>query len=72
MNIILVVLLKATNLAPSSFRLKYASNMSENAITNENHFQYNDNQLAQAKRFENGENEIMMQKMIHHIKLPFY
>ncbi len=62
---------KATNLAPSSFRLKYASNMSENAITNENDFQYNNNQLAQAKRFENGENEIIMQKMIHHIKLPF-
>lgn len=62
---------KATNLAPSSFRLKYASNMSEIAITNENHFQYNNNQLAQAKRFENGENEIMMKKMIHHIKLPF-
>ena len=62
---------KATKLAPSSFRLKYASNMSEIAITNENHFQYNNNQLAQAKRFENGENEIMMKKMIHHIKLPF-
>ena len=63
---------KATNMAPSSFRLKYTSNMSEIAITNENHFQYNKNQLAQAKWFENGENEIKMQKMIHHIKLPFF
>ncbi len=62
---------KATNMAPSSFRLKYTASMSEIAITNENHFQYNNNQLAQAKRFENGENEIMMSKMIQHIKLPF-
>ena len=59
-------------MAPSSFRLKYTASMSEIAITNENHFQYNNNQLAQAKRFENGENEIMMSKMIQHIKLPFY
>jgi iron complex transport system substrate-binding protein len=62
---------KATNMAPSNFRLKYASYLSEIAITNENHFQYNKNQLAQAKRFENGENEIMMKKMIQHIKMPF-
>ena len=63
---------KATNMAPSNFRLKYASFMSEMAITNENHFQYNENQLAQAHRFEIGENEMMMQKMIQHIKLPFF
>lgn len=62
---------KATNMAPSSFRLKYASSMSEIAITNENRFQYNKNQLAQAKRFENGENEFMRQKMIQHIKISF-
>ncbi|UZM99992.1 hypothetical protein OL548_08860 [Lysinibacillus sp. MHQ-1] len=59
-------------MAPSNFRLKYASFMSEMAITNENHFQYNENQLAQAHRFEIGENEMMMQKMIQHIKLPFF
>lgn len=62
---------KETNLAPSIFRLKYTASMSEFTITNENHFQYNKNQLAQAKRFENGENEIMLKKMLKHIKTPF-
>ncbi|MFC9540994.1 AraC family transcriptional regulator [Lysinibacillus sp. NPDC056959] len=62
---------KATNMAPSNFRLKYTSNLSEIAITNENHFQYNKNQLAQAKQFENEENNIMMKKISRHVKIPF-
>lgn len=62
---------KETSMAPSIFRRKYTSIMSENAITNENHFQYNENQLAQAIRFESRENEVTMKKMLNHIKLPF-
>ncbi|MED3800467.1 helix-turn-helix domain-containing protein [Lysinibacillus xylanilyticus] len=62
---------KATNMAPSNFRLKYTSSLSEIAITNENHFQYNKNQLAQAKQFENEENYIMMTKISRHLKIPF-
>jgi iron complex transport system substrate-binding protein len=62
---------KETSMAPSIFRLKYTSAMSEIAITNENHFQYNKNQLEQAKRFKIGENEVMMKKMLKHIKTPF-
>ncbi|MFY0518337.1 helix-turn-helix domain-containing protein [Lysinibacillus sp. UGB7] len=58
---------KETNMAPSIFRRKYTSGMSEFAITNENHFQYNENQLAQAIRFESRENDFMMK----HIKMPF-
>jgi len=62
---------KETSMAPSIFRLKYTATMSELAITNENHFQYNKNQLEQAKRLKIGENEIMMKKMFNHIKTPF-
>lgn len=62
---------KETNMAPSIFRRKYASKMSENAITNENHFQYNENQLAQAKRFESRGNEMMLRKKMNYIKVPF-
>ncbi len=58
---------KETNMAPSIFRRKYTSGMSEFAITNENRFQYNENQLAQAIRFESRENDFMMK----HIKMPF-
>ncbi|EON74000.1 AraC family transcriptional regulator [Lysinibacillus sphaericus] len=58
---------KETNMAPSIFRRKYTSGMAEFAITNENHFQYNENQLAQAIRFESRENDFMMK----HIKMPF-
>ncbi|QDQ01254.1 helix-turn-helix domain-containing protein [Lysinibacillus fusiformis] len=62
---------KETNMAPSIFRRKYTSSMSELAITNENCFQYNENQLAQAIRFESRENDFMMKKMMKHIKMPF-
>ncbi len=62
---------KETTMAPSIFRRKYTSGMSELAITNENRFQYNENQLAQAIRFESRENDFMMKKMMKHIKMPF-
>ncbi|MEG0258638.1 MAG: AraC family transcriptional regulator [Lysinibacillus sp.] len=54
---------KETSMAPSIFRRKYKSIMSENAITNENHFQYNENQLAKSILIENRGNDLMLKKL---------
>ncbi|WP_107839919.1 AraC family transcriptional regulator [Metasolibacillus meyeri] len=61
---------KWTGVTPSQFVKNSINNMSEKYIGNENHFQYNENQLAQANRFEGRENEFMIQNMMHKIKLP--
>ncbi|MET4560565.1 iron complex transport system substrate-binding protein [Lysinibacillus parviboronicapiens] len=58
---------KETNMAPSFFRRKYTSDLSDYAITNENRFQYNENQHAQAIRFESRENNYMMK----YVGMPF-
>ncbi|WPK12536.1 helix-turn-helix domain-containing protein [Lysinibacillus louembei] len=54
---------KQLHITPSEYRLKYPVNMSDKSINNENHFQYNDNQLMQAKLFENGSNTFMLKKL---------
>lgn len=62
---------KQVQIAPSAYRLKYASNVSDLTITNDNHFHYNKNQLAQAIRLESREYKLMKQTFINSIKLPF-
>ncbi|WP_107839918.1 AraC family transcriptional regulator [Metasolibacillus meyeri] len=62
---------KQVQIAPSTYRLKYASETSDFPITNDNHFHYNKNQLAQAIRFEGREHKLMKQTFINSIRLPF-
>ncbi|WP_107839921.1 AraC family transcriptional regulator [Metasolibacillus meyeri] len=54
---------KWTGLTPSEYLEKSIINKSEKPINNENHFQYNNSQLMQAKLFENGSNTIMLKKL---------
>ncbi|WP_342557990.1 AraC family transcriptional regulator [Metasolibacillus sp. FSL K6-0083] len=62
---------KQLQITPTAFRLKYLANMSDFPITNDNHFQYNENQLVQAIRLESREYRLMKQTFIHSIRVPF-
>lgn len=54
---------KWTGMTPSEFSEKSVSMKSDLSINNENHFHYNNIQLAQAKSFESRSNEQMLKKL---------